>query len=285
MRAFLLLPLMFVTVLLPGSSGRAPALPVDVFILAGQSNMEGRAHRSGLPPVLAAPQPGIRFFFADSWGPLAPGSSVRPEPPDGFGPEIGFGAELAAHPSVGATQAIIKHTRGGTSLATDWCPGTGKEYLRLLAKVQAAQAALAQEGRAVRLRAFVWMQGERDATTEEDATAYGTRLETFIHRIRSDLGADDLPFVIGRINAPRKPYRDAVRAAQVAAAARLSGISWVDTDDLALLDEIHYNAGALVELGRRFVAAARATPFATSRPAGIREPIVTPPPVFRWPSR
>ncbi|MCB0221709.1 MAG: hypothetical protein KDH09_18575, partial [Chrysiogenetes bacterium] len=71
---------------------------MDVYILAGQSNMEGRAHRKDLPQELARPRPDILYFCGDTWEPLAPGGSRKPPSPDGFGPEITFGRTLANAP-------------------------------------------------------------------------------------------------------------------------------------------------------------------------------------------
>lgn len=181
---------------------------VDVFVLAGQSNMDARAHRRDLSVKLQGPQDDVRFFPADRWTALAPGSSARPAPPDGFGPELSFGRSLADGWPGGCRIALVKHARGGTSFAVDWRPGPDGLYRGLLDKVSAAMAALKSDGHTVELRAFVWMQGERDATTSGDAARYEDNLRAFIREVRAGLGVPELPIVIGRIKAPDKPFRD-----------------------------------------------------------------------------
>ncbi len=99
------------------------------------------------------------------------------------------------------------------------------------------------------------MQGERDATAAVDAANYENNLRAFLAQIRSALRAPDLPVVIGRIYAPSKPFRTEVRSAQESVAATTSNVVLVDTDDLGLLDIIHYDAAAQIELGRRFAKA------------------------------
>src|SRR5687768_44107 len=193
------------------------ATPIDVFILAGQSNMEGRAHRRDLPPDLNRAQSEILFWFDTSWGQLQPGSSRRPAPPDGFGPELSFGRTLAMDLSRRTAVALIKHGVGGTSLAEDWRPDGGEQTVRLLQKVRAGVVELERRSFESRLVAFVWMQGERDAGTKAQAAAYEERLREFVRHIRGELRAPDLPFVIGRITPhshPPRPHSDVVRLAQ-----------------------------------------------------------------------
>ncbi|MSU73334.1 MAG: hypothetical protein EXS43_13515 [Opitutus sp.] len=51
------------------------AAPIQVYILAGQSNMEGRAHRRDLPAGLNGAPADVLFYFDAAWGPLVAGSS------------------------------------------------------------------------------------------------------------------------------------------------------------------------------------------------------------------
>ena len=125
----------------------------------------------------------------------------------------------------------------------------------MVAKTHRALNELRTQGFSPRLRGFVWMQGERDASTAADAQAYGTRLHEFVRQARLALAEPELPVVIGRINAPDRIYRAAVRRAQSDIALSVPFSACVDTDDLTLLDSVHYDAGSLVILGRRFAAA------------------------------
>jgi len=231
------------------------ASPLEVYILAGQSNMDARAHRRDLPPDLQEPRADILFYYDVTWTALAPGSSSRPSPPDGFGPEISFGRSMADRSVEKRRVGLIKHSKGGTSLAADWQPDTGAQYRLFVAKIKGALASLARDKRTFELRGLVWMQGERDATTAVDAVNYEKNLRSFLSHIRSTLSAPDLPIVIGRIYAPSKPFRTEVRSAQERVSATTSNVVLVDTDDLGLLDVIHFDAPAQIELGRRFAKA------------------------------
>jgi hypothetical protein len=262
-----LLALAITALLAPGDAPEGRS--IEVFILAGQSNMEGRASCGDLPVAIRGVQPAVLFYYADRWGLLAPGSSERPAPPDGFGPEISFGHELArADPA--RRFALIKHTRGGTSLAADWAPRHGREFHAMREKTRRALEELRASGHEPRLRGFVWMQGEKDAAEKAAAEAYEQNLRALVREVRSVFGEPTLPIVLGRINAPDRAYRDRVRKAQDTVARGDPHAACIDTDDLKLSDGIHYDAAALVELGRRFAGKAMelARPGAANPPTG-----------------
>jgi hypothetical protein len=235
-----------------------------VFLLIGQSNASGRATATAdFPPddpndarVLYRYDTDTTSAFTDlhtsgdSFVPLAPAPNRR------FGPEIGLGRAIAtaALPS----PVIIKFARGGTNLHTDWRPDATKgrqSYAAWLAHLRAALADLEARGDTYTLAGLFWMQGESDSDPDH-AAAYAANLEAFIARVRLDLEVPELPFIIGRVG-PRAatPSRDTVRAAQVAIGERTPRAAWVDTDDLARFDGVHYDAPANLTLGQRFAAA------------------------------
>ena len=144
------------------SAHAADAKPVKVFVLAGQSNMEGHgfiaadAKRNGGKGSLefAAKDPAtadkfkhlldpngkwrsrddVCISYLDRRGPLTVGYGVKP---DRIGPELGFGwvmGDALAEPVL-----LIKCAWGGKSLAVDFRPpSAGKIPYPLGAKVQAA---------------------------------------------------------------------------------------------------------------------------------------------------
>jgi len=108
-------------------------LPVKVFILAGQSNMEGKAKVSLLEKQIAAPETRERFAhlhrdgdwikrsdvfirFLDRSGPLTVGYGS----PDRIGPELDFGHSTGDH--FEQPVLIIKTAWGGKSLFRDFRP-------------------------------------------------------------------------------------------------------------------------------------------------------------------
>ena len=274
----------FAILVLMASVFAAPARAehYDVYLLAGQSNMDGRGHTAELTGELAsyaAPQPTIHFAYSDStlrnrhftsngWTALAPGYSVPPAstlphveglPTGFFGPELSFGRTLSQS-LPGHHIAIIKFAEGGTSLKTDWRVGDkGALYDQMLQFVAASLQQLKANGDTYELRGFVWHQGENDA--KETQQAYADLLTHLIQQLRADLSpyrapgsAGPLPVVIGDVFDNHE--RDAVRAAQKQVAGQLPGCAFASADGLETQDQgTHFNAASQIKLGERMAAA------------------------------
>ena len=228
-------------------TGDAAERPLKVFICAGQSNMVGtRAKTAGLPAELRAPQPNALFFDGKAWIALAPGKTER----RGFGPEISFAHAMAA--AIREPVGIIKHSVGGTDLASQWSPKNRSSlYAALVRKVQAAQ-----KSRRIEVIGFLWMQGERDSREKAKAEAYAKNLVGLIRAARKDFGNPRMLFVAGRVNPPKGVYKyvGLVRKAQEACAE--PGYAFIDCDTLTKgSDNLHYDTRGLVEMGKRFAAA------------------------------
>lgn len=104
--------------------------PLDVFVLAGQSNMDGRADPAGLPGELQQAQERALVYGGKARKPLTPGKQ--------FGPDISFGKAMAA--ALGKPVGIIKFAKGGTNLADDWSPDNPVGlYVKLAGMVAAAE--------------------------------------------------------------------------------------------------------------------------------------------------
>jgi hypothetical protein len=257
---------------------------VKLFVLAGQSNMAGRAPASGLPTRLQTPPPRVQMDYVCSFGARSPkpeeSEVVAPDPHrskgrvallpsprhsttpgEHFGPEIGFGHVLAAQwPE--QRILIVKHGRGGTSLAEDWHPdgkGRVRLYRELLDQVQHAIRDFQITGAAAEIAAMVWCQGEADTTRRDWADEYENNLTALLFRVRRDLNAPQLPVILcltgdGRSN-PKMLFAPAVRRAQQNVAAKDPRTMLVSGDDLPLLDHVHFDATAQVKLGQRIAEA------------------------------
>jgi hypothetical protein len=102
---------------------------------------------------------------------------------------------------------------------------------------------------------MLWMQGERDARTQEAAQAYGVKLRELVLAIRKDVGRDDLPFLCGQVNPPY-PYAETVRLAQASLPSTVRRTILIRTEGLEKnSDNLHYSTEGQIELGRRFAAA------------------------------
>ena len=194
---------------------------------------------------MQSPNEQVLFFDAkaEEWVPIAPGKTE----PQGFGPEIAFGAKMAA--LLGQPIGIIKHSRGGTNLANQWDPeSSGSLYAQLQAKVDAAS-----EKRDIRVAGMLWVQGGADAKNETMARDYATNLRGLAESAREDFGNAELVFLSGRIpakNSKTKPHWALVRAAQQD--LELADYAWVNCDDISLgSDGVHYDTAGMVQLGER----------------------------------
>jgi hypothetical protein len=250
----------------------ARADPYEVFIVAGQSNCDGRGKASELTGELAKwakPQADVLIAYScsklrgpalDSGGfkPLQPGWSVAPGknrpttlPSDTFGPEVSFGRGIADHLK-GKKVAIIKFAEGGTSLAKDWNPDVkDRLYPAFLDFTKKALKELKDKGHTSTLRGMIWHQGESDANLTADE--YQKLLAAFIARVRTDLEAPDMPFGIGEVFDNGK--RDTIRTAQKATGEKVKGAFFVPADKLKTFDAgTHFDAASQIELGSRFAS-------------------------------
>jgi hypothetical protein len=237
---------------------------IHLYLLGGQSNMDGRALSKELPKNLQQPNANISIYINDSWHDLQPGLN-HDRNNDWFGPEITFGPEM-----VEATRqniVLVKYAIGSTTLGNEWhAPdtqeqGAGSCYTSFIKAVEEAIASLSL-GRKVEIKGMIWMQGETDAWHADPAwaNAYKQNLTDFIHSIRHKFKEPNLPIVIGRISPSWTwsggGHGEIVRQAQLEVSRTMLKVAMIDTDDLSLdADEAHYNASGQIELGKRFAKA------------------------------
>lgn len=203
--------------------------PVKVFILAGQSNMEGhgfipadpkRNQGKGSLEFLTkdpATAPSFKHLLDkdgkwmvrdDVWihylnrkGKLTAGYGVKE---DRIGPELGFGwvvGEAFDEPVL-----LIKLAWGGKSLGKDFRPPRsggeiGAYYKEIVQRSKSVLQDLKKEfpefgDRGYELAGFGWHQGWNDRVNQAFNDEYEKNLANFIRDMRKDLGVKDLPFVI-----------------------------------------------------------------------------------------
>ena len=136
---------------------------------------------------------------------------------------------------------------------------TGDLYDRLMAKVNAAI-----EGENFASISFFWMQGERDAKMEW-GDVYEESLRGLYAQLCEDLGRDDIFFVIGRLSDfdmknQKYPEWTKIRDIQVKVADSDPKFEWVDTDDLndgvnrkgkKIANDLHYSGEGYKTFGKR----------------------------------
>ena len=244
-----------------------------VFILSGQSNMDGRGKKSDLVGPLARyaqPQQDVRIaysnstlrgpFATDGFQPLQPGFSVPPGskrdtfrlPGATFGPEVSFGRAMAdALPN--DKIVLIKFSEGGTSLHNDWkLDKPGGLYEQAARFVTSSLKTLSDNGESCELSGVIWLQGESDASLPPGE--YQKLLTALIARCRTDLGDDTVPFVVVEVFDNHK--RDKVRAGQRATTQAVANTLFVSADHLVTSDNgTHFDAASQITLGQRIAAA------------------------------
>ena len=241
----------------------------DVWVLAGQSNMEGIGrivHAMPAHPMVRA------FMMDDQWRPARDGihnlrdsidpvhasfSGQRPvrSPHVGVGPGVSFGQEMFRR--TGVPQGLIACAHGGTRLGL-WSPdlkreGGGSLYGAMLRRVRKNGA---------RVAGVLWYQGESDAT-EPYAAEYTPAMRKLVRAMRRDFRAPELPFVmvqIGRVLGPKwnPELWNSIQEQQRRLAGVIPHCAVVPAIDLGLDDGIHINGEEQHRLGRRLAQAARA---------------------------
>ncbi len=203
--------------------------PVKVFVLAGQSNMEGqgfikadpkRNEGKGTLEYLAkdkatadkfkhlldkkgewAVRDDVWIHYLDRKGKLTVGYGAKE---DRIGPELGFGTVIGD--ACEEPVLLIKLAWGGKSLAKDFRPPSsggevGPFYKEIVDRTKAVLKDLKKEfpefgDRGYELAGFGWHQGWNDRVNQAYNDEYEKNMANFIRDIRKDLGAKNLPFVI-----------------------------------------------------------------------------------------
>lgn len=241
----------------------------EMYLLAGQSNMDGRGKVSNLSEEQRKPSEQAIIFYrnpphsSEDWKPLAPGYSIAPKykgglPSKTFGPELGFVATLEKL-RPGKKFALIKGSKGGTSLRADWKPGEkrkpetqGPRYRYFIETIKMAKEALKKKGHTATLRGMIWHQGESDA--KANAKIHQERLAQLMARIREDTGEAELPIVLGQVFDNEK--RDKVREAILKASEADPLAGFVSAEGTTTWDAgTHFDAKSQLLLGERFAKA------------------------------
>lgn len=236
----------------------------DLWMLAGQSNMEGCGLMTQYDRELP-PEPDIRAFYMEGdWRPARHGLC---EPyrsvykihvklyPEGavkgtrcVGPGISFAREMKRYTG-GVPQGLILAAHGGSSMS-QWSPehkrlGTGESlYAAMLDRFVINGS---------RLRGMFWYQGCSD-TGPEDSAKFTERMLRFVQEVRADFG-QQLPIVQVQIGPVHHIYRDyedswnSVRMQQYDLTTQLPAFDTITAVNKDLTDYIHLSSKAQQQIG------------------------------------
>lgn len=259
---------------------------VDVYLLAGQSNMQGIGKIADLPASVPHQIPYAYFWNQREFEPLVLSNTKTSTRITEFGPEVGFALATArAHHPV----YLVKYHASGMPLHFGWngnnwigesvapgrrnfypgkAPGdesTGTLYIAMRSEFRKAVQSLADAGLTPKIRGMLWMQGEQDSKHQVSATSYAASLKLLRQRLAEDLDlGEELPLVFGQVLPHYPPlerftHRDEIRAQMAACDFRsgkpeaMKNTIMVSTDGLPLLpDTVHYDAAGQLELGLKF---------------------------------
>ena len=221
---------------------------VSVYLLGGQSNMEGQGVKSSLTAAQTTYDNPVKYWNGSSFENLTT-STITSSTANRFGPEYGFAKEVSA--SAGETIYIIKYAYSGRGLDYRWnnvnhnqdfnspvrdpnvnpasydnfYPGlssghgsSGSRYNQMINAYTAGLASLANAGLAPDVKGFIWMQGEQDSKNALSAEAYSDNLSLLYSRVGEDVGDSAFDLTFGKVlpDAPgfdntRFGSRDAIR--------------------------------------------------------------------------
>ena len=265
----------------------------DLWVLAGQSNMEGH----GDLVDVQQPSPLVHSFdMADRWlvaeEPLhTVVSAVDPvhwplnaerlperltgQPLEnyftsrkkGSGLGLPFAVEMVARTNVPV--GLIPCAHGGTSM-DQWSPGLKDRegeslYGSMYRRAQAAGG---------RVKGVLWYQGESDANPKA-APTFLAKFEAFVKAVRTDFNQPDLPFYyvqIGRhVDKTNVSEWNAVQLGQLRAEREIPHSAMVAAVDLQLDDGIHVGTQDLKRLSRRLADLVCLDLFPRSKDYGQRK--------------
>jgi hypothetical protein len=242
---------------------------MDVILLAGQSNMEGRGIRAGAAApaddrVLqfrgAAGHAGYRTITAEIAPLHHPGSKLPGEDLYGVGEAVG---RLYAE-ATGRRVLLVPAACGGTPMVAPpsrWLPGEpgGDLYENAIEQANLALDAARGVEASSRLVGTLWIQGETDGDGGVDGDTYARALRALIAGFRERIaGATASWFVIGTMvpEAVRtRPGYAAIDAAHRRVVAAGEGLALAEGPAGHTADDLHYTTSGIRILAPRLVAA------------------------------
>lgn len=256
----------------------------DVWLMAGQSNMQGIGNLDRAPK----PHDLVRALYMDgAWrraeeplhllaaspDPVHSGTAPRSyaearklREAEGKGVSVGvlFGREMLAR-TKGVPQGLITTAHGGTSMA-QWNPALRAEGGKsLYGSMYRLWSATAQP-----VSGVLWYQGESDCG-ETQSRVYTQKMKELIAAFRRDLKLPRLPFLVVQIGrftngtAEGGKWWEIIREQERRLPDLIPHVGLCATIDLPLDDGIHIGSDGFVELARRLARQADRIAFGNKK--------------------
>lgn len=234
----------------------------DLWVLAGQSNMEG----CGARWEALKPDPSVRAYYMDDhWDvaedPLHDLSIAvapvhqeidgprQPQPTRGTGLGVSFGQERFR--AIGVPVGLIACAHGGTSMR-QWSPA-----LREKGGSSLYGAAIQRVNRnGGKVAGLVWYQGCSDTNPTDSSPVYTERMMDLIGAFRGEFGDRTFPVAVVQIGPHRTSDADdrawsEIRRQQYDLPCHVPHLTLVSAIDLTLADMIHISGTSSHRLGKR----------------------------------
>ena len=235
----------------PQEADTGPRESFHVYLLFGQSNMAGRGKVGKEDRT-----PHKRVFAltkANRWAP-----AVEPlhfdKPIAGVGPGLAFGKAMAKSDSK-VRIGLVPCAAGGSPIES-WTPGGYHGQTKSHPYDDALKRARIALKKGV-LKGILWHQGESNAPD-----GYREKLIELVARLRKELQASDVPFIVGELGRFRG-YPDGPNAKKneifQSVPTFIKRSACVSSEGLGpKKDNVHFTAAASRELGRRYAKAIQA---------------------------
>lgn len=231
---------------------------LQLFLLIGQSNMAGR----GVPEA-GDRQPHARIWMLtkeQTWVPARDPLHFDKPAVVGVGPGLAFAQKLAdTQPT--ANIGLIPCAVGGSGVDV-WEPGAYYSPTKSHPyddAIQRTKKAL-ENGQ---LAGILWHQGESDSQPEKVAV-YAQKLTALVKRIRADLNAATVPFIVGTLGdfyGQKHPVANQINSILTAMPTTLPNVYVVSASGLTHKgDTTHFDTPSARTLGRRFAETYLAIP-------------------------
>ena len=251
----------------------SPVFVGDLWVLAGQSNMQGvgdlidvtpphpQVMLLGMDGKWAQAEEPLHWLF-DSPDPVHSGDpktraerAAREHKTRTKGAGLGLPFAVAMVEATGVPIGLVACAHGGTSMA-QWSPAKKDEGGKSLYGSMLRQFQLAGG----KVKGVLWYQGESDSSAEA-SKVYSRVFSDFIAAVRSDFRQPELPFYfvqIGRFVRAGDPNGwNTVQDSQRRLPERVANTAVVSVIDLELDDAIHVGTQGLKRTGQRLARIAQ----------------------------
>ena len=226
---------------------------VNIYILAGQSNMAGRGTIEAIDTIINSHI--WKFDKDEHWVPAKEPLHFDKPKVVGVGPGFAFANEIWKADTT-VMVYLVPCAVGGTKIDL-WTPGAFDSTT----KTHPYDDAISRIRKAMafgEIKGIIWHQGESDCNPLM-SYGYEEKLVALIKRFRTDLQKPSLPFILGEIahfRVEENKDKIIVNRAIKEVAKTIPNCNYVQTNGLNHRgDTLHFDSPSAREIGKRYAAA------------------------------